>query len=176
MDGSSDGLARLNALPAGEARPAFLRCCGSTRWAEAMVEGRPYADAAALFAAADHAWGQTGGADWLEAFRHHPRIGDRGALQARFAGTRAWSAGEQGGVAAASAEVLDALAEGNRAYEARFGHVFLVCAAGKTAAEMLALLQGRLRNDPETERGVAAQEQARITRLRLGKLVQELSV
>lgn len=172
---SSEGLARLNGLPAGEARAAFLRCCGSTRWAESMLAGRPYADVAALFAAALSAWARTSSEDRLEAFRHHPRIGDRAALEARFAGTRSWSAAEQGRVAAASPEVLAALEAGNGLYESRFGHVFLVCATGKTAAEMLELLQQRLCNDPETERRIAAEEQARITRLRLERLVEEVS-
>lgn len=175
MAGSpEEGLARLNALPADEARIAFLSCCGSIRWAEAMAAGRPYADPASLLLAADRAWAGTRAGDWLEAFRHHPRIGDRKALEARFAGTRSWSAGEQGGVATADASVLDALAEGNQAYEARFGHVFLVCASGKAAGEMLDLLRRRLHNAPEAELQVAAAEQAKITRLRLEKLLGEV--
>jgi len=176
MAGSPEpGLARLNAAPRAEARAEFLRCCGSARWAEAMVSGRPYADAPALLAAAEGAWSATGPEDWLEAFRHHPRIGDRAGLEARFAGTRAWSAGEQGGVATADTRVLDALHEGNRAYETRFGHVFLVCATGKSAAEMLDLLRRRLHNAPADELRVAAAEQAKITRLRLEKLLREAS-
>jgi 2-oxo-4-hydroxy-4-carboxy-5-ureidoimidazoline decarboxylase len=176
MGAASDaGLARLNALSADEARAALRRCCGSSRWADAMTAGRPYADAQALFSAAERTLSALGREDWLDAFAHHPRIGDRAALAARFAGTRAWSASEQGGVATAGADVLDALAEGNRAYEERFGHVFLVCATGKSADEMLALLRERLSNAPEVELVVAAAEQAKITRLRLEKLLQEVS-
>jgi 2-oxo-4-hydroxy-4-carboxy-5-ureidoimidazoline decarboxylase len=167
------GLARLNTLPAGEARAALLRCCGSLRWAEAMMAGRPYAKDADLIAAADRAWSLLAPDDWREAFAHHPRIGDGAALAERFAATRAWSAGEQGGVATAGADVIDALAEGNRAYEARFRHVFLVCATGKSAEEMLTLLRQRLPNPPEVELRVAAAEQGKIMRLRLAKLLQE---
>lgn len=176
MGASPDaGLVRLNALPAGEARAALLRCCGSSRWAEAMAAARPYPSGEALLAAADRVFSQLGRDDWLEAFAHHPRIGDRDALQARFASTRAWSTREQAGVATAEADVLDTLAHGNRAYEARFGHVFLVCATGKSAGEMLALLRARLPNAPDAELRVAAGEQAKITRLRLEKLLQEVS-
>ena len=176
MAGSSEaGLARFNALPAGEARSTLLRCCGSARWAEMMTAGRPYADDDALLAAADRAWKVLEPDDWREAFAHHPRIGDRAALEARFAATRAWSAGEQGEVATAGTDLLDALAEGNRAYEARFGHVFLVCATGRTADEMLASLRERLPNAPEVELRVAADEQAKIMRLRLAKLLQEVA-
>src|SRR5262245_14960239 len=111
------GLRRLNALSAGEARTALLRCCGSARWADAMVGARPYPAPVQLLEAADRIWAQLGREDWLEAFAQHPRIGDREAVEARFAASRAWSADEQSGVAAAGAGVLDALAEGNRAYE-----------------------------------------------------------
>ncbi len=169
------GVARLDTLPENEARAALLRCCGSARWASLMLDARPYRDADRLFEAAERAWAATEAADWLEAFSHHPRIGDRTALEARFAATRAWSSGEQGGVTTAANDVLDALAEGNSTYEARFGHVFLVCASGKTAPEMLELLHRRLPNAPETELRVAAGEQSRITRLRLSRLLQELT-
>jgi 2-oxo-4-hydroxy-4-carboxy-5-ureidoimidazoline decarboxylase len=176
MAGSSEpGLARLNALPRDEARAALLRCCGCAGWAEAMLAGRPYADAPAVLAAAERAWAATGPQEWLEAFQHHPRIGDRAALEARFAGTRSWSAGEQSGVAAADPALLDALHEGNEAYEARFGHVFLVCATGRSAAEMLELLRRRLHNAAADELRVAAAEQAKITRLRLERLLQEVA-
>jgi 2-oxo-4-hydroxy-4-carboxy-5-ureidoimidazoline decarboxylase len=166
-----DGLSWLNALPAGEARAAFLRCCGSPRWAEAMQCSRPFRDAEELQRAAEQIWKGLGSRDWLEAFSHHPRIGDGAALRARFAGT--WSVGEQEGAAGAPGAVLDALAEGNREYEARFDRTFIVCATGRSAAEMLALLRERLANDAETELRIAAEEQARITRIRIDKLLQE---
>lgn len=166
-------MTRLDALPETQAVAAFLRCCGSRRWAEAMARGRPYRDAPALLAAAECAADGLARADWLEAFSQHPRIGDRASLGARFPTTSAWSSGEQAGVAAAGVDVLDALVEGNRAYEGRFGHIFIVCATGKSAAEMLALLRERLPNDPEHELGIAAAEQRKITALRLEKLLSE---
>jgi len=173
MDASSslDSVARLNALPPPEARGALLRCCGSSRWADAMVARRPFGDADALQAAAEAVWNGLLPADWLEAFRHHPRIGDKEALRARFAATRAWAAGEQAGALGASEDVLEMLAEGNRAYEERFGYIFVLCATGKSAGEMLAALRQRLGHEPEAEIRVAASEQARITRIRLEKLL-----
>jgi 2-oxo-4-hydroxy-4-carboxy-5-ureidoimidazoline decarboxylase len=165
----------LDAMPAAEARGAFLRCCGSSRWVDRMIAGRPYRDAAALLAAAEACWQALGREDWLEAFDHHPRIGDREALRARFATTRDWAASEQSAAMAASEAILDALAEANREYEARFGYIFIVCATGKPADEMLALLQARLGNDTESELRIAAAEQAKITRLRLEKLLTEVA-
>jgi 2-oxo-4-hydroxy-4-carboxy-5-ureidoimidazoline decarboxylase len=164
-----DGLSVLNALPADEARAALLRCCGSRRWADALTARRPFASAEELFAAAEEVWNGLGRDDWLEAFAAHPRIGDVETLRKKFATTAAWCAGEQAGVAGAAEETLQALAEGNRRYEDRFGHIFIVCATGKSAAEMLALLRERLGNDPAEELRVAAAEQAKITRLRLEK-------
>ena len=166
-----DGLSRLNGLPVDAARAELLRCGGSTRWAERMAELRPFPDRQALFAAAETIWNGLGPDDWREAFAHHPRIGDKEALRARFANTAQWAEGEQAGALGASEEVLDALAEGNQAYEARFGHIFIVCATGKSASEMLRLLGQRLSNDPEAELHIAAGEQAKITRLRLEKLL-----
>lgn len=166
-------MTRLDALTETEALAALLRCCGSRRWAEAMARGRPYRDEPGLLAAAERAADGLTRADWLEAFSHHPRIGDRESLGARFPTTAAWSSGEQAGMAEAGVDLLDALLEGNRAYEARFGHIFIVCATGKSAAEMLALLRERLPNEPDHELGVAAVEQRKITALRLKKLLSE---
>ncbi len=115
--------------------------------------------------------GSSTDADWLEAFAAHPRIGDVDALRAKFAATAAWASGEQAGVAGASESTLRALAEGNRDYEAKFGHIFIVCATGKTADEMLGLLRERLANEPDAELAVAAAEQAKITAIRLRKLL-----
>jgi hydroxyisourate hydrolase len=170
-----DALKRLDALPPEEAAAAFLRCCGSRRWAQAMERGRPYPDAPALLAAAERAFASLGREDWLEAFSHHPRIGDRSSLAARFPQTAGWSAAEQGGIAGAGEDVLDALLSGNRDYEARFGHIFIVCATGKTAAQMLALLRERLPNAPAAELEIAAAEQRKITAIRLAKLLAEVS-
>jgi len=164
-------VARLNALPAEEARAELLRCCGASRWADAMVHARPFRDAAHVLAEGERLWATTGPEDWHEAFRHHPRIGDISRLRERFASTASWSSQEQGGVAGAEEAVLQGLAEGNRAYEERFGFIFLVCATGKSAAEMLALLRERMKNEPGHELRVAAAEQGKILRLRLEKLL-----
>jgi 2-oxo-4-hydroxy-4-carboxy-5-ureidoimidazoline decarboxylase len=163
-------IAALNALPAIDATYAFSRCCGTRRWAEAMAVRRPFASADELFQTADNIWNVLLPAEWLEAFAAHPRIGDVEALRKKFASTAAWCDGEQSGVAGAGEAVLQALAAGNRAYEDRFGYIFIVCATGKSAAEMLAILNARLSNDPDTELRVAAAEQAKITRLRMEKL------
>jgi 2-oxo-4-hydroxy-4-carboxy-5-ureidoimidazoline decarboxylase len=166
-----DALSRLNELDDAAARAELARCCGATAWAAGMAARRPFADRAALLAAADEVWAALGPDDWREAFAHHPRIGDLSALRARFAATRAWAAGEQAGVQSAGEDVLAALAEGNRAYEERFGYIFIVCATGLRADEMLARLQARLPSDPAAELRTAAAEQAKITRLRLEKLL-----
>jgi 2-oxo-4-hydroxy-4-carboxy-5-ureidoimidazoline decarboxylase len=163
-------LDRINSWDRDEARAAFLKCCGSRRWAEGMVDKRTFADEAQLFDAAERIWWGLDRPDWLEAFATHPPIGDLDALRAKFAATADWSAGEQAGVAGAPDEILADLARGNLAYRERFGYIFIVCATGKTAAEMLGLLRGRLDNNPEQEIAIAAAEQAKITRIRLGKL------
>lgn len=160
----------VNSMPESEARSAFLRCCGSTRWADAMTAHRPFADEAELLAVADVVWESLDRADFLEAFAAHPRIGDVESLRKKFATTAAWCAGEQAGAIGAAEDVIQGLAEGNRDYEAKFGHIFIVCATGKSASEMLAILQSRLSNDPDTELRIVAAEQAKITRLRLEKL------
>ena len=164
-------LADFNALPVAKAREELLRCCGCARWADAVLAARPYKDKGALLAAADAAWEKAGKKERLEAFAHHPRIGGKDALRAKFAATSAWAQSEQAGAAAADEAVLDALALGNAEYEAKFGHIFIVCATGKSAAEMLDLLKSRLPNDANTEIGVAAREQGKINKIRLEKLI-----
>jgi 2-oxo-4-hydroxy-4-carboxy-5-ureidoimidazoline decarboxylase len=160
-------MAGLRALNAEE----LERCCGARAWVAAMLAAQPCADRAALEAAAEKAFAALKAEDWLEAFRHHPKIGDKAALRAKFASTREWASGEQAGAAAADEATLDALAKGNADYEARFGHIFIVCATGKSAAEMLALLKARIGNDPKEELCIAAGEQVKITKLRLAKLL-----
>jgi 2-oxo-4-hydroxy-4-carboxy-5-ureidoimidazoline decarboxylase len=157
-------LRRLNALPDQEARMELLSCCGSRRWAARVSSGRPYSDNAALLAAADEAWDAATEADMREAFAAHPRIGEpeRGGAQER---------GEQASSADADAATREALREGNVAYERRFGHIYLVFASGRSAAELLENLRSRLGNDARTELAIAAEEQRRITRARLGKLL-----
>jgi 2-oxo-4-hydroxy-4-carboxy-5-ureidoimidazoline decarboxylase len=161
----------LNALDAAAAEGALRRCCGATRWVTAMSGARPFASTPALFAAAQRHWQALGSADYLEAFLHHPQIGeDLEALKQRFAHTLALSTEEQAGVTAADERTLLALRDANSAYRARFGFIFIVCASGKSAAELLAALGERLPNDPALELAIAAAEQAKITRLRLGGL------
>ena len=143
--------------------------CGAPTWVERMSAARPFDSAAALLAAADKASEGLSRADWLEAFRHHPRIGERTAERAQSATARASSAGEQDGVAVADAEATRRLADANHAYEERFGHLFIVSAAGRNASEILSLLDERMKNDAAHELDVAAAEQRRITRLRLEK-------
>jgi 2-oxo-4-hydroxy-4-carboxy-5-ureidoimidazoline decarboxylase len=135
-----------------------------------MTARRPFRHEADLFGAADQIWRGLTRADWLEAFASHPKIGDLDSLRTKFATTGAWAAGEQAGVAGAAEAVLQSLADGNAAYEAKFGYIFIVCASGKTAEEMLALLRQRLVNDPDEELRIAAAEQMKITCSRLAKL------
>ena len=166
-------LEHLNGAPGPEAAEALRRCCGSHAWLDAMLASRPFPDRRALHAAADECWDALDERDVHEAFTHHPRIGDVSALRAKFATTAAWAGREQAGAAEADEATLLALAEGNRDYEARFGYIFIVCATGKTATEMLALLRERLPNDAASELRVAAAEQAKIMHLRLDKLLEE---
>lgn len=163
--------ARLDALSEPGAREALRRCCASGAWVEGMLARRPFGDDRALFETADEVWRGLGPDDWLEAFAAHPRIGER---ERRDSPTAEWSGEEQSGVGTAEAATRRALADGNRAYEEKFGHVFLICATGKSAGEMLAALEERLENDPGTELRVAAEEQRKITRLRLEKLGKEM--
>ena len=164
-------LARLNALPVAEAKEHLRACCGSSRWVEAMLARRPFASLDHLLAAADDAWLATGPRDWDEAFAHHPRIGERQAAAQVSATAGAWSAGEQATAVGGGAAVRAALAEANAAYERRFGRIYLVCAAGRSAEELLADVAARMGNDPEREREVAMEEQRKITRLRLNTLI-----
>lgn len=164
-------LDEFNALPSGRAREELLRCCGCAGWAEAVAAARPFRDKAALLFAADAAWAKTDEQGWREAFAHHPRIGGKDALRAKFAATVQWAQGEQAGAVAADEAVLDALAKGNADFESKFGHIFIVCATGKSAAEMLDLLKSRLGNGAQDELLVAAGEQHKITKIRLEKLI-----
>jgi len=173
-------LDELNALDPSAAARALRRCCGSTRWAERMAAARPFSSALSMAETADSTWSALGRSDWLEAFAAHLRIG--GARRSGEAGgsgetggasdTSVWSADEQAGASAADEALLGRLADANRAYEARFGHVFIICATGRTAGEMLDALRTRLVNNPVDELRVAADEQRKITRLRLAKLIE----
>ena len=162
----SIGLDRLAAMTAEDAAAAFQRCCGARAWAARMSAARPFEDVAAMLRIGERLWWSCEPDDWLEAFAAHPRIGES-------AGS-AWSKGEQHGAQAASTTVLEQLATANQHYYERFGFIYIVCASGRGAAEMLADLRARLGASREQELRTAAEEQAKITRLRLGKLVAEL--
>jgi OHCU decarboxylase len=164
-------LDRLNSLSPGEAELEFLKCCGSRNWARRMVDQRPFATVDELRHEADRLWLSLAPPDWLEAFQSHPKIGEQQAAQPTAAEERVWAEQEQSGVQNATHDTMQALAEGNRSYEEAFGYIFIVCATGKSSEEMLAILVSRLNNDPENELLVAAEEQRKITRLRLKKLL-----
>lgn len=166
-------LEHFNELGREQCHDALRQCCVSTRWIEQMAQARPFSSADQLYQSADRIWQGLAMPDYLEAFEGHPKIGDLNSLKAKYANTKALASGEQAGAASASDAVLQALAEGNAAYEKRFGFIFIVCASGKSAEEMLQLLQQRLSNDLETELKIAAGEQAKITRLRLHKMLDE---
>jgi 2-oxo-4-hydroxy-4-carboxy-5-ureidoimidazoline decarboxylase len=160
-------LGEFNALPAEQAHEALLACCAAQRWAGEVAAGRPYASVAELLTRSAAAVAGLDAADLRQALAGHPRIGAR--HQAAAEGS--WSGQEQAGVGTASQEVRHALADGNRAYEQRFGHIYLVCATGRSGAELLALLQERLGHDPATEWQVVASELEKINRIRLQKLI-----
>jgi OHCU decarboxylase len=162
-----------------EAAKVFLKCCGSSSWARRMADARPFQNAQQLFDTADRVWKQLREADWLEAFRHHPQIGQKIAEHSAGSVTvatdsvqRRWASEEQSATRDASQQMLQSLARANRDYRERFGYIFIVCATGKSSEQMLALLRQRLQNDASTEIAVAAEEQRRITRLRLEKLLR----
>jgi allantoicase len=168
-------VARLDAMLPRAAAAAFAACCGSPEWTRRMEARRPFGSAEVLLAAAEEEWAGVGPEEWLAAFRAHPEIGARQAEVHAGATAAAWSAGEQAGVADADASARAELAEANRSYRERFGHIFIVCATGKSLPEMLANCRERLGNDPAREVAVAAEEQRQITRLRLVKLLGELA-
>jgi OHCU decarboxylase len=159
------GLAAVNAMAQDEARAAMLACCGSKLWARRMEQARPFAGEDELFTDADRIWAGLSQENWFEAFAAHPRIGARASGLA---------AAEQAGARGATPETLAALARANREYEERFGYIFIVCASGRSAEEMLDLCRRRLHNAPAEELKVAAEEQRKITRLRLGKWLSSL--
>lgn len=167
MNPPAPGIQRLNALPTPEAIAMLHPCCGSREWATRVAAARPFADEAALFAAAEQQWLSLGRDDWLEAFSHPPRIGERQLAKPAFAATAAQSTREQSGMAAATEAQRREFAEKNAEYEQKFGHIFLIFASGKSAAEMLDQLRHRISRDPQTELLAAVREQAHITRLRL---------
>lgn len=166
-------LERLNSLPANEAEAEFGKCCGSTSWARRMAAECPFANSNQLVTIADRIWWSLEPDDWLQAFASHPKIGENKAARATAAEAQNWAAQEQSGAQNAAEETARSLAELNRDYEEKFGYIYIVCATGKSSEEMLAILRERLPNDAETELRIAAREQSRITKLRLGKLIDQ---
>ena len=166
-------ISRINGLSVEEATAEFLKCCGSSRWARQMSDARPFSNWQELSCKADEIWWKLAEADWLEAFRAHPKIGEKKAASAQSPQASNWSAQEQSGVADASSQTIDELADLNREYERRFGFIFIVCATGKSSDEMLEALKRRCQNEAATEIRIAAEEQSKITRLRLEKLLQQ---
>lgn len=165
-------LENLNRLNEKEAKAGLGKCCGSPVWVDAMINARPFASEQDLLRKADDVWfHQCNEKDWLEAFRHHPKIGDLKSVEEKFASTKELAGAEQAGVETASAAVIAELVQGNIDYEKKFGFIFIICATGKTAEQMLALLKERLPNNYAQELNIAAGEQAKITKLRLQKLL-----
>lgn len=161
-------LEEFNSVAPEKAVELLMLCCGSREWARQLASRRPFRVFEAISASADEVWFSLSKKDWLEAFSHHPRIGEK-QLREKFASTAGWAEQEQKGTAGASDNILKALASGNAEYEKRFGHVFLICATGKSAEEMLFALDARMGNGPERELKIAAGEQAKITQIRLKK-------
>jgi 2-oxo-4-hydroxy-4-carboxy-5-ureidoimidazoline decarboxylase len=161
------GLIAFNALDGAAVEAALLECCSSTDWASRVAAGRPYADAESLYLAADSAVHDMDSAAMAQALAGHPRIGERPAGPGHPASRR-----EQAGVTGADQRVLDAIARGNADYEQRFGHVYLVCATGRSADELLGILHSRLGNDPAIEDTVTRTELAKINRIRLARLLE----
>jgi 2-oxo-4-hydroxy-4-carboxy-5-ureidoimidazoline decarboxylase len=169
-------LARWNFLPAATAADEILPCCGSRSWAKGVTSRRPFADESTLLAASDDVWLSLTESDWLEAFLGHPRIGESAVAesperQKKRAPSQSivWSEQEQSNVATADDALKAALANGNREYERRFNRTFIVCASGKSPAEILSILQRRLANDGSAELHEAAEQQRQITQIRLRK-------
>jgi len=161
----------LNSLTAEDAAKELRQCCGSSRWADLVSSDRPYSKLETLITHADLVWWTLTPADWLEAFRSHPKIGEKKPGDKVSVQSQQWSGQEQAGVSSAPQDTVDSLAELNRAYEEKFGFIFIICATGKTSEEMLAALKERLQHDSDTELRLAAAEQAKITALRLKKLL-----
>jgi OHCU decarboxylase len=161
----------LNSLTDEEATKELLQCCGSKRWASATATGRPYDTLEILLATADDIWWSLNPNDWIEAFRSHPKIGEKKAADNVSAQSQQWSGQEQSGVANASNTTIDSLADLNREYEQKFGFIFIICATDKTSDEIVAALRERLPHDPAAELPIAAAEQSKITALRLKKLL-----
>ena len=164
-------LEEINTISQPQLREELLKCCGSSTWVKMMMTYFPTDNMEELLENAEELWTECSDDDWKEAFTHHPKIGDVESLTKKFASTAEWASGEQMAVNTASGETIEALAEANRLYEEKFDYIFIVCATGKSAEEMLGLFQERINNKPEDELRIAAAEQLKITKLRLQKLI-----
>ncbi len=166
-------LHELNTLSKQQLIQELTKCCGSSAWVNKMLPFFPADDLVELLEDAEEQWFKCSEEDWKEAFAQHPKIGDFESLQKKFESTSEWASGEQSGVNNASQQTLEALAEDNKKYEDKFGYIFIVCATGKSAEEMLGILNERFLNDPKDEIEIAADEQNTITKLRLEKLLED---
>ena len=162
----------LNTLDTAKQCEILLSCCGTVAWARCVSGKLPAEDLVDLLETAEECWLACSRDDWKEAFAAHPEIGNIENLNRKFGNTAAWAAEEQSSAGKASAQTIAALAEANSLYREKFGYIFIVCATGKSAEEMLGLLHTRLHNDPDVEIDIAADEQWRITKLRLEKLLE----
>lgn len=166
-------LASLNSLSPSQAEEELLKCCGSQNWARQVISAGPFASLDQLISKADRIWWSLDSEDWLEAFHSHPKIGEKKATAPTAVEAQQWSADEQSSIRNSAQETLDALAKLNQAYEEKFGYIFIVCASGKSSEEVLTILHDRLKNNAADELRIAAAEQAKITQLRLRKLLAE---
>jgi 2-oxo-4-hydroxy-4-carboxy-5-ureidoimidazoline decarboxylase len=164
-------LHEFNILPKQQLIEELTKCCGSPAWVNKMLPFIPADDMVELLEDAEEQWYACREEDWKEAFAHHPKIGDIESLKMKFASTAQWASDEQSAVSNASEQTIKALAEGNRLYEEKFGYIFIVYATGRSAEEILTALQTRLQNNPEVEIEIAADEQNKITKLRIEKLL-----
>lgn len=165
-------LQALNNLKESEAKRLFLQCCTAERWVEEMASARPFLSLEQCLKIAQSVWEALSEADYLQAFEGHPKIGDINSLRSKYSNTKALAAREQSAVEGAQEKTLLALAQGNARYEAQNGFIFIVCATGKSAEEMLAILEERLKNSRQKELGIAAVEQSKITEIRIRKLLE----
>jgi 2-oxo-4-hydroxy-4-carboxy-5-ureidoimidazoline decarboxylase len=172
MNDVPDVLAHWNSLDAEAAAREILGCCGSQAWAAALAAKRPIPDVASLHEASDTVWRNLPEAAWQQAFDSHPRIGQQHPQTRATEESLRWSAQEQSTALSADAAATLALIDANRRYEHRFGRIFIICASGKTASEILTILESRLENDPETELHEAAEQQRQITQLRLRRWLE----
>jgi len=165
-------LQEFNFLLPKQAKKELQKCCGSKNWTLEMMTYFPFKSKKQLLKRAEKIWNKCTEEDWREAFTHHPKIGDIESLAKKFANTKEWAGNEQAGINAANDKILIALAKGNEAYEEKFGYIFIVCATGKTASEMLQMLQVRYLNTPDQEILIAKEEQNKITKIRINKLCE----